>query len=128
MPLAVALLNSSWPPEGFLPGISGRVPGDDRRYLIGRFQQALSVLLAGDLPPMDAPTALLSQSLGDAIAWREHVGRDCPDCGRSLCAACAADAGQADRYHALARALGAVGDLPAARPTATPCSPPSAWQ
>ena len=36
----------------------------DPRYLIGRLQQALTVDLGQDLPPMDAQTALLSQALG----------------------------------------------------------------
>ena len=87
----------------------------DPRYLIGRLQQALTVLLEQDLPPMDAQTALLSQALGDALAWRTHEGRTCTACeqsGEDFCDRCAADWAQADRYHDLARALGAIEDWP----------------
>jgi hypothetical protein len=87
----------------------------DPRYLIGRLQQALTALLEQDLPPMDAQTALLSQALGDALAWRTHEGRPCAAChqsGEEFCGTCAADWAQADRYHELARALGAVDNRP----------------
>jgi hypothetical protein len=117
VPVAVALLDRHWPASPPLADITGASTSasavtaleSDPRYLMGRLQQALTVLLAVDLPPMDAPTALLSQALSDAIAWRRHDGRPCRDCELSLCESCNADGDQADRYHALARALGAVG-------------------
>jgi hypothetical protein len=118
VPVAVALLDRHWPATPPLADIAGASTSasvvaaleSDPRYVMGRLQQALTVLLAVDLPPMDAQTALLSQALIDAIAWRRHDGRPCRDCGVSLCESCNADGDQADRYHALARALGAVGD------------------
>jgi hypothetical protein len=69
--------------------------------------------LGGDLPPMDALTCLLSEALADAIALRQHNFRSCRECDESStevpqCNRCAADFDQADRYHALVRALGAV--------------------
>jgi hypothetical protein len=70
------------------------------------------VLLAADLPPMDPLTSLVSKALGDAIAWREHHDRPCADCTDTLCPACAGDFDMADSYHALARALGALAELP----------------
>jgi hypothetical protein len=66
------------------------------RYLIGRFQQALTALLAVDLPPMDTLTSLLSAALADAIAWRRHDERPCRHCGQSLCGPCNTDWDQAD--------------------------------
>ena len=57
----------------------------------------------------------MSQALGDALAWRTHKGRSCAACdqsGEEFCGTCAADWTQADRYHELARALGAVDDWP----------------
>jgi hypothetical protein len=118
--VAVALLDQHWaasPPLAEIGGASTSASAvttlkSDPRYLIGRLQQALTALLAVDLPPMDAQTSLLSQALIDAIAWRRHDDRPCRDCGLSLCEPCNADGEQIDRYHALARALGAVGDPP----------------
>jgi hypothetical protein len=114
----------------FRPSVAALVDGpggqalakleSDPRYLIGRLQQALTTLLATDLPPMDPRTALLSQALGDALAWRTHDGRPCTQCGDSLCDRCGADWDQADRYHELARALGAVGDIAALTPPDPP--------
>jgi len=124
VPVALALLDRTWPtgPELADAVGTGTAGSDavaaletDPRYLIGRFQQALTALLAADLPPMDPATGLLSQALADAIAWRQHQGRPCPRCADSLCDPCNADWDQADRYHALARALGAVGDPPPLR-------------
>jgi hypothetical protein len=117
VPVAVALLDRHWPASPPLADIGGASTSadvvaalkSDPRYLIGRLQQALTALLAVDLPPMDSQTSLLSQALIDAIAWRRHDDRPCPDCGLSLCEPCNADGEQVDRYHALARALGAVG-------------------
>jgi hypothetical protein len=117
IPVAMALLDRQWPEGSSLaeqPGAEALAGlENDPRYVIGRLQQALTTLLAGDLPPMDAQTALLSQALGDAIAWRLHHDRPCPRCTESLCQQCGNDWDQADRYHALARSLGAVADLPA---------------
>jgi hypothetical protein len=117
---ALALLEQHWPSCPALEdSIDTRGPVGlerDPRYLIGRLQQALTVLLEQDLPPMDAQTALLSEALGDALAWRTHEGRPCAACdqsGEDFCDPCAADWAQADRYHELARALGAVENLPA---------------
>ena len=126
--VALALLEQQWPSCPALEdSIDTRAPAGlegDPRYLIGRLQQALTVLLEQDLPPMDAQTALLSQALGDALAWRTHEGRPCAACdqsGEEFCGACTADWAQADRYHELARALGAVDDgPPSPAPAATP--------
>jgi hypothetical protein len=116
IPVALALLDRQWPNGPALAEEAGPDAATtlerDPRYVIGRLQQALSTLLAADLPPMDAQTSLLSQAIADAIAWRHHDGRPCPCCAESLCEPCNADWDQADRYHALARALGAVGDIP----------------
>jgi hypothetical protein len=121
VPVAVALLGQHWPAA---PGPDTAALTDaltaleqDPRYLIGRFQQALSALLAAGLPPMDPLTSLLSRALCDAVAWREHHDRPCADCAGddTFCPACAADADLAGRYHALARALGAVGEPRPAR-------------
>jgi hypothetical protein len=124
VPVALALLDRQWPANPPLADAVGASTDEaslvvalesDPRYLIGRFQQALAELLANDLPQMDDMTSLLSDALADAIAWRHHDDRPCVHCPGSLCEECNADWDQADRYHALARALGAVGD-----PTASP--------
>jgi hypothetical protein len=136
VPVALALLDRQWPSA---PPLADSIGADDARasavialesnprYLIGRFQQALTALLATDLPPMDNTTALLSQAIIDAISWRRHDGRDCGQCpgplapvalhargpwrrSPGLCVACNADGNQVDRYQALARAIGAVGE------------------
>jgi hypothetical protein len=117
VPVALALLDRYWPataaPDAAAPADVLAALAGDRRYLIGRFQQALSVLLAAELPPMDPLTSLLSRALDDALAWREQRGRPCTECtgtADTLCPACAADSDLADRYHALARSLGALAD------------------
>jgi hypothetical protein len=125
VPIALALLEHAWPESPALADATGPTVlsalRDDPRYLIGRLTQALTVLLARDLPPMDAATALLSEALADAIAWRQHRDRPpCSGCAGSLCDQCAADWDQADRYHLLALTLGAVGDTPGTRGTARP--------
>src|ERR1700733_15669328 len=108
VPVALALLNRQWPSSPPLLDSTGT--DDDRatavialesdpRYLIGRFQQALTALLAADLPPMDDTTSLLSQAISDAISWRRNDGRPCHQCKGPLCKACNADGDQADRYH-----------------------------
>jgi hypothetical protein len=118
--VALALLEQHWPSCPALEdSIDTRGPAGlerDPHYLIGRLQQALTVLLEQGLPPMDSHTALLSQALGDALAWRTHEGRPCAACderGEDFCDSCTADWAQADRYHELARALGAVDGWPA---------------
>jgi hypothetical protein len=115
--LALTLLDGHWPVS---PALSDQADAssireleEDPRYLIGRLQQALTTLLSSVLPPMDSTTSLLAQAIADAIAWRRHDGRHpCPLCADSLCPACSADWDQSDRYHALARTLGAVGTPP----------------
>jgi len=123
IPVALVLLDRRQP---LTPALADTAGGRamaaleaDPRYVIGRLHQALTDLLTGDLPPADAPTSLLSQALADAIAWRYHRCRPCRHCAQSLCRACTTDWDQADRYHALALTLGAVGDHPGAR---NPCS------
>jgi hypothetical protein len=124
VPVALALLDRRWPAS---PALADALAGleQDPRYLIGRLQQALTILMADGLPSMDAQTALLSQALADAIAWRQHRGRPCRQCGTSLCGPCNADWDQADRYHELARALGAVGDLPPSSAPPVGAAPPA---
>jgi hypothetical protein len=121
--LVLALLDQRWPPIGALDDSpSGDVLAklaSDPRYLVGRLQQAMTVLLADDLPPVDPQSALLSQALDDALAWRTHQNRHCAQCDErydELCDQCTADYDQASRYHDLARALGVVGDAPCAGP------------
>jgi hypothetical protein len=119
--LVVALLDERWPS---IAALDDSPAGDvlaklasDPRYLIGRLQQAMTVLLAGDLPPVDPQSAVLSQALDDALAWRTHQDRHCVKCDElrdELCDECNADYDQAGRYHELARALGMVGDIPCA--------------
>ncbi len=118
IPVALALLDRRQP---LIPALADSAGHDamtaleaDPRYLIGRLHQALTDLLAEDLPPMDTQTSLLSQALADAIAWRQHQCQPCRHCAQSLCRACTADWDQADHYHALALTLGAAGDLPSA--------------
>jgi hypothetical protein len=115
--VALALLDQHWPPVPDLEdGPAGQALARlqaDPRYLIGRLQQAMTALLASALPPMDPHTALLSQALKDAIDSRTN---DCDHCGDDMCPRCSADRIQADRYHELARALGAMGDPPAIIP------------
>ena len=108
--VALALLDQQWPDAPALGEETATELERDPRYVIGRLQQALTALLATELPPMDSETSLLSQALADAIAWRLHNDRPCPRCAESLCDPCNTDWDQADRYHVLARALGAVGD------------------
>jgi hypothetical protein len=124
VPLALALLDRRWPPSPALADAarSGVLTalGNDARYLTGRLTQALAVLLTADMPGMDPPTALLSEAMADAIAWRQHRDRPCPGCAQSLCEPCGANGDQADRYHVLALTLGVVGDIPAPVRSAPP--------
>jgi hypothetical protein len=118
--VALALLDRRWPG---IPSLDDQPRSDELsdlesnpRFLIGRLQQAMTTLMSGDFPPMDQQTGLLSQAIGDAISWRLHDGRPCAHCADELCGPCEADWDQADRYHALARALGAIADPPSAKP------------
>jgi len=120
--LVLALLDQRWPPVAALEdSLAGDVLAklaSDPRYLVGRLQQAMTVLLAEDLPPVDPQSALLSQALDDALAWRTHLDRHCAQCDElrdELCDQCNADYDQVGRYHELARALGVVGDIPMPR-------------
>ena len=121
VPVALALLDRWWPE---IPALVDQPRADELaglesnpRFAIGRLQQALTMLMSGNLPAMDAQTKLLSEAIADAIAWRLHDDRPCPSCADRLCERCKADWDQADRYHALARALGAMGDRLPAEPT-----------
>ncbi len=88
IPVALALLDRRWPVSPALDDSNGigtmTALAADPRYLVDRLYQGL----ADELSPMDSVTALLSQALKDAIAWRQH---DCRRCGQSLCAQCNAD-------------------------------------
>jgi hypothetical protein len=130
VPVALALLDRRWPASPPLTDATGSAASGavtaletDPRFIIGRLQQAITSLLAADLPPMDSMTSLLSAALADAISWRMHDGRPCGRCGQSLCEPCNADWDQADRYHALARALGAVGEISAQVPNLPRAAP-----
>lgn len=116
VPVALALLDRRRPLTPALADTAGHramaALEADPRYVIGRLHQALTDLLARDLPPADAPTSLLSQALADAMAWRYHRCRPCGDCAESLCRACTADCDQADRYHSVALTLGAIDGHP----------------
>jgi hypothetical protein len=119
--LVLALLDHRWPSIAALDDSpTGDVLAEmasDPRYLVGRLQQAMTILLANELPPVDPQSAVLSQALDDALAWRTHQDRHCAQCDElrdELCDQCNADYDQAGRYHELARALGVVGDVPCA--------------
>jgi hypothetical protein len=98
IPVALALLDRRQP---LTPALADTAGHDDMtaleadpRYVIGRVHQALTDLLAEDLPPTDTPTSLLSQALADAIAWRHHRCRPCRHCAQSLCRSCTDDRDQ----------------------------------
>jgi len=125
--VALALLDQRWPPAPAPSTIAGEQAqgrlDDDPRYLIGRLQQAINVLMAPGLAAADPLTTLLTQAITDAFAWRRHDDRPCLHCGNEMCPACSADWDQSDRYHELARALGAIGNRP--RRSTTGSWPPS---
>jgi hypothetical protein len=119
VPVALALLDRHWP-DG--PPLAEAAGSDtvaalerDSRYVIGRLQQALTALLAADLPPMDYQTSLLSQAITDAIAWRQHNGRPCP-AAQSLYATRATPTGTRPT---------ATTPSPAPSATSDPCQPPA---
>lgn len=86
----------------------------DPRYLIGGLQQALTALLAAEVPPMDATAQLLGQAIEDAIAYRTRTCPDCPADG--VCAKCWPDWRQAAAYESLCGELGIIDDRPVPRP------------
>jgi len=82
----------------------------DPRYVIGRLHQALTALLADEVPPMDATAVLLGEAIRDAIAYRE---RECPQCRPDgSCSVCWPHWRKAGEYRALCVDLGIVDALP----------------
>lgn len=122
--VARALLDRWFPIHPVLVDQSLTVLGDDLaaveelesdpRYLIGRLSQALTALLEREVPPLDATAQLLSEAIEDATRYRRRVCKDCPS--DSVCARCATDWSRAERYEALWRDLGLIGELPRPRP------------
>jgi len=89
----------------------------DPRYLIGRLTQALTTLLADDVPPPDATGQLLMDAIQDAIDYRQ---RTCPQCGpEGICDDCAPGWQLAERYSSLYGQLGLIGARPRPRPDLT---------
>ncbi len=83
-----------------------------------------------DASPEPPPEELYTDvMIGDAnaIAWRYHRCRPCRHCAQSLCRACTTDWDQADRYHALALTLGAVGDHPSVVSRCSASSRTGSW-
>lgn len=123
--VARALLDRWFPVEPVIDdqvgGLLGRDGGrlqelhDDPRYLIGRLTQALSGLLAGDVPPMDATALLLAEAIDDAVTYRKKAG-DCPQCGESVCPRCQPQWDKAAAYETLYPRLGLVGERPGTSP------------
>src|SRR5712691_7012367 len=90
----------------------------DPRYIIGRLHQALTALLAGDIPAPDATAVLLAEALHDAISYQE---RDCPQCGLAgSCGACWKHWRKASQYRALAVDLGVIETAPVQVPVPAP--------
>lgn len=92
------------------PVVEEQVHGlmSDPRFVIGRLAQALTDLLAGEMPPPDTRTRLLCDALRDAINHREHSCPECPP--NSLCPGCAAGWEKAAQYNVLALELGAFSE------------------
>jgi hypothetical protein len=87
----------------------GQLAGDPR-YLMGRLAQALTMLLNGDVPPMNAAEELLTQAIADAQAYRRQR---CPRCSNEgICATCRPNWDQAARYEWLWNELGLVSQRP----------------
>ena len=80
----------------------------DPRYLIGLLSQALTALLAADIPPMDATAELLAEAVADAITHRRRTCPACPDDGSGICAKCWPSWLQANAYEGLALSLGII--------------------
>jgi hypothetical protein len=87
---------------------------NDPRYLIGRLQQALTALLAAEVPPMDATAQLLGQAIEDAISYRRRRCNACPPDG--MCPKCWPNWQQASRYEALCSELGVIADRQPGKP------------
>ena len=89
----------------------------DPRYVIGRLHQALTALLAADVPPMDATARLLGEAIDDAIAYRE---RTCPACTpQRKCPGCWQHWRKAGQYRALCADLGIIDENPPQPPALT---------
>ena len=71
----------------------------DPRYLIGRLSQALTALLAADVPPMDATAQLLVEAIADAVRFRLGRTAACR-CGDE-CGRCVPDSRRAQLYRGL---------------------------
>jgi hypothetical protein len=84
----------------------------DPRYLIGRLQQALTALLAADIPAHDAVEQLMYDAIGDAVTYRQDRFTGCP-CGTPSCDRRWPDYLLAVRYESLVRELGLLGPDPA---------------
>jgi hypothetical protein len=123
--LARALLDRWFPVHPVLDDQALAILGDDMaaleelerdpRYLMGRLSQALTALLAREVPPLDATAQLLSEAIDDARRYRRRVCSNCPPEG--VCGRCAPDWRRAEAYEALWRELGLVGELPRPRPS-----------
>lgn len=118
--VARALLDRCFPVHPVLEDQALSILGDDMagleelehdsRYLIGRLSQALTALLAREVPPLDATAQLLSDAIEDATRYRRRVCSSCPSEG--VCGRCAPDWRRAAAYEALWRELGLIGELP----------------
>jgi len=87
----------------------------DPRYIIGRLHQALTALLADDLPPVDATAILLGEALQDAIDYRQQTCARCDSDG-TCCPACWPGWRKAGEYRALAVDLGVIATAPVPAP------------
>ncbi len=87
----------------------------DPRYIIGRLHQALTALLADDIPPADATAVLLAEALHDAIDYRQQTCARC-DLDGTCCAACWPGWRKAGDYRALAMDLGVFEKAPVPAP------------
>ncbi len=91
VPVAVALLGpiNPWLDDFTTRAVTSSQADNllsDPRYVIGRLHQALTAMLADDLPPMDATQRCLYQAIEDAVAYRH---RTCPECDtEGNCATC----------------------------------------
>jgi hypothetical protein len=111
MPLLDLTMTDALCPDGYDTARADELESDPR-YVIGRLHQALTALLAGDIPAPDATAVLLAEALGDAIEYRE---RDCPRCGpQGSCAECWQHWRKASEYRALAVDLGVIEAMPGA--------------
>lgn len=80
---------------------------NDHRYIAGRLQQALTALLARELPPLDATSQLLAQAITDGIRYRQRLCSHCGESGEAdICDDCRPGWDLADKYAVLLRELG----------------------